>query len=164
MHTCTHAHWHTHTKKFHSKKIINQKRKRKQPHISGCVLFLRSIFISIPPLHYDLLYTQTMNTIRSAAHKDPQECIHNQGIVSAAQCFHLFTQRRSASKEKKSPLQSLSGLPAGYHGFPTQVSEVGGLSKSQTSLFKAYSLTSYCSVLERKTNKSWPFISTHPDL
>ena len=145
MHTCTLAHTHTHThkqKNSTAKKIINQKRKRKQLHISGCVLFLRSIFISIPPLHYDLLYTQTMNTITSAAHKDPQESIHNQGIVSAAQCFHLFTQRRSASKEKKSPLQSPSvpiRTSCWLPWLPSHTSvPVGVDSKSQTSLFKAH--------------------------
>ena len=74
--------------------------------------------------------------------------------------FSLGHSEEVCLQRKESPLQLLSGLPAGNHGFPHRCPSGGGGLKSQTSPFKAHYLTSQCSVLERKaiTSNGHPYL------
>ena len=88
-----------------------------------------------------------MNTITSAAHK---RAYTTRVLFLWANVFTYSLRGGLPPKKRKVPFSYYQDFLLVTMASPHKCLSVGGLSKSQTSLFKAYSLTSYSSVLERK--------------
>ena len=147
------------------KKKKTQKRKRKE-HTLAVVYSSSALNIH---KHTTITLWPTIHTndeyFKKCSPQGPTREHTQPGYCFCGLMFSLGHSEEVCLQRKESPLQLLSGLPAGNHGFPHRCPSGGGLSEVTNKSFQS-SLPhqSVLSAWEKSYNQQWPLISTHPDL
>ena len=155
---------HTHTHKFHNKKI---KQGKEKSSISCCVLNLnihKHTTITLwPTIHTNHEYYKKCSPQGpTREHTQPGYCFCGP-MFSLIHSEEVCLQRKEKSPSVPfSPYQDF--LLVTMASLPHKCPSGGGLQVTNKSFQSSLAHQSLLSAWEKKNNQQWPFISTYPDL